>query len=556
MILRGQNFCKILFFCVLYIQICGVCGDAEFELRSPNDIYATSDILVEVAEGSRTTYSINDYAQVLLTKLDLIEALDIGLLFYSCAPFERLLQAIQCQKNLASEETRHKFEQAIDSPVYTDIKSCLKPFKDECIVSNLEDEVKNLEITNAADVDKAVDTLVTAMKFGNSSLVENILISVANDDTEGIERTSKVVKGIVSTEDLTPQALLKTFDGVLNKDFWSASEAVRDGIATALEEDTYSEIFIQSLALEIKQQLGSDRRRSLLQAAPKDCRQLLINEVKRTIRENIREGQQCGVVSKVFPAIQEYAMTTYGVPERTVLEYVIYDQTLCPCLGIAECSTATAPLVQVYILSDATGSMGPYIESVKSSAEVILDWLISVYGNLDIAIGSYRDCQGGCSGEDYYYRHELDFTPVDEKTSIIDAIQKWKATGGGDGPEAQLYALDKIGKYEKWSDDAARLLIWFGDAPGKVIEGVTLDTAFNSISSKDIVVFAIDLESLDQNGEATKIVGDNGWLIEGTADLDVTLGKGGVGELELTGFAAQVTQFIMKFVECSSVPGS
>src|SRR5207249_1219633 len=52
--------------------------------------------------------------------------------------------------------------------------------------------------------------------------------------------------------------------------------------------------------------------------------------------------------------------------------------------------------------------------------------------------------------------------------AVAGAINAWQADGGGDTPEAQLFALDQVAQCPGtgWRPGAKRIIVWFGDAPG------------------------------------------------------------------------------------------
>jgi hypothetical protein len=86
------------------------------------------------------------------------------------------------------------------------------------------------------------------------------------------------------------------------------------------------------------------------------------------------------------------------------------------------------------------------------------------------------------------------------------AINTWAAIGGGDLPEAQLFALDTLaeppGGTIGWRSGAKRIIVWFGDAPGHdpvcaAISGrpydITEATATGKLVTESISVLAISV---------------------------------------------------------------
>lgn len=128
--------------------------------------------------------------------------------------------------------------------------------------------------------------------------------------------------------------------------------------------------------------------------------------------------------------------------------------------------------LDVYLLTDSTGSMGGAISGVKGSSSALVSLLFDemdgVGVDLRIGVGNYKDLPDG----DAAFTHQLELVDSGSADEVVAAIGAWKAGGGGDGPEATFYAmhhlaegLDPAGDSIGWRDDASRVLIWIGDAP-------------------------------------------------------------------------------------------
>lgn len=124
--------------------------------------------------------------------------------------------------------------------------------------------------------------------------------------------------------------------------------------------------------------------------------------------------------------------------------------------------------VDIYLLADTTYSMASVIESLQNDSEAIVDDVMAEWPRVDLAfgVGSYCDFV-----EDTAFSHQLD--PCTDPAQVRDAIDQWSAAGGYDVAEAQFYALhqlaldrDPAGGNIGWREDAKRVIVWFGDAPG------------------------------------------------------------------------------------------
>ncbi len=116
--------------------------------------------------------------------------------------------------------------------------------------------------------------------------------------------------------------------------------------------------------------------------------------------------------------------------------------------------------VDIMFAVDATGSMGDEINYLKSELQDVIQRVQQSDDILDIRLGSvfYRD------HNDAYLTQ---VSPLDRNIqTTIDFIQKQRAGGGGDFPEAVDAALEVAIGQQNWSDDAAaRIVFLVLDAP-------------------------------------------------------------------------------------------
>jgi hypothetical protein len=121
------------------------------------------------------------------------------------------------------------------------------------------------------------------------------------------------------------------------------------------------------------------------------------------------------------------------------------------------------PLFDVYFLADTTGSMGTILNAVKAGAANILNTLSVQFPNMAFGAGNYKDFP--IPPEPYCFQNQQAINT--NKALTLTAINAWSASGGGDGPEGQFFALNEIATKPAigWRT-AQRILVWFGDAPG------------------------------------------------------------------------------------------
>lgn len=125
------------------------------------------------------------------------------------------------------------------------------------------------------------------------------------------------------------------------------------------------------------------------------------------------------------------------------------------------------PVLDVYFLADTTGSMTPALAAVQADAATILGTIDGGSADAQFGAGDYKDFPF-----DAYAFNPAAAIGTDDGlgggADASDAIAAWLAGGGGDGPEAQLFALHKIATDPAigFRSGASKIVVIFGDAPG------------------------------------------------------------------------------------------
>jgi hypothetical protein len=176
------------------------------------------------------------------------------------------------------------------------------------------------------------------------------------------------------------------------------------------------------------------------------------------------------------------------------------------------------PKVDVFFLTDSTGSMFGVIDAVKTSASDILTATAGL-GDVAFGVGEYRDV-----GDAFVYRLNADMTT--STAAALAGIGAWSAGGGGDWYEAELYALEEAATTTSWRTGSERLLVWFGDAPGHDPSGPggvsTEASATAALVAAGIEVEAVDVGGMDGEGQATRITAaTGGTLYSGVSTGDI-----------------------------------
>ncbi len=124
------------------------------------------------------------------------------------------------------------------------------------------------------------------------------------------------------------------------------------------------------------------------------------------------------------------------------------------------------PKPEIYFLADTTGSMGGSVATVKAAASSIFNDPALVAAGAVFGAGDYKDFQKP-QQDPYTFKNAapIGSTPA----AVTAAINGWSASGGGDGPEGQFYALHRIAAHNAANFSASgttKIVVWFGDAPG------------------------------------------------------------------------------------------
>jgi hypothetical protein len=192
----------------------------------------------------------------------------------------------------------------------------------------------------------------------------------------------------------------------------------------------------------------------------------------------------------------------------------ISPDTFSATLGVGESVTITKTVtvteepgseipVDVFFLTDSTGSMYSAINQVKASAAAVLAGTSGV-GDVAWGVGEYRDIY-----DSFTYRTNQDITS--NEAAVQAGINNWYAGGGGDWYEANLFALEQVAETVSWRPGSTRILVWFGDAPGHDPRaGSTEASATAALQAANISVEGIDMGLMDYTGQVTRIAAATG----------------------------------------------
>jgi len=122
--------------------------------------------------------------------------------------------------------------------------------------------------------------------------------------------------------------------------------------------------------------------------------------------------------------------------------------------------------LDLVFLVDETGSMGPYIHEVRTHLLALVNELRAspLCRLLRLGVVTYRDHP---PQDNTYASRVVPLT--DDIDAVHREVETLRARGGGDGPESVTDGLYDLVRLD-WRPDAARAVVWFGDAPPHGVE--------------------------------------------------------------------------------------
>jgi hypothetical protein len=188
------------------------------------------------------------------------------------------------------------------------------------------------------------------------------------------------------------------------------------------------------------------------------------------------------------------------------------------------------PKPDVVLLVDVTGSMGVAINDIKKNLDKVITTVTDGQPNAQFAVVSFGDL-----------RDSSGFKVVQGLTKDVPtlhaAVDSLTAGGGGDDPEDWINALYELSTGAvTYRDDSSRIIVLVSDQPShNPSGGHTLDEAITALKKESIRVIGVNVEKLDQDGQATAVTAATGGIIIGSdADTVTSAIISGLKNLDVT----------------------
>lgn len=229
-----------------------------------------------------------------------------------------------------------------------------------------------------------------------------------------------------------------------------------------------------------------------------------------------------------------------GLAPAVALADSISPDTYSATLGVGEsvtitktvtvdAGTASTSKVDVYFLADTTGSMGSYINAVKTSATNIMN-AVAGLGDVAFAVGNYQDYPISPYGGAGDFPYQLNTAMTTNVATAQAGINSWTLGWGNDIPESQFTALEALSGSQAgavgWRGGSRKIVVWFGDAvghdpsdaaatgTGAGYPGPTQAAVISSLNALGASVEAVNSTSagfgIDGRGQASEIAAATG----------------------------------------------
>ncbi|WP_326950520.1 hyalin [Amycolatopsis sp. NBC_01307] len=171
-------------------------------------------------------------------------------------------------------------------------------------------------------------------------------------------------------------------------------------------------------------------------------------------------------------------------------------------------TSAVPPNPDLVLLADTTGSMGAAIGNVRANANTITGDVLAAQPTAQFGVAEYKDF-----GDPFAFRVNTGITG--DQAAVQAGTNQWVASGGGDGPEADLNALYQLATGAvTFRPDGTRIVAWFGDAPSHDPSGGhDLAQTIAALKAANIRVVAVNVGALDLDGQASAITSATGGVL-------------------------------------------
>lgn len=166
-----------------------------------------------------------------------------------------------------------------------------------------------------------------------------------------------------------------------------------------------------------------------------------------------------------------------------------------------EAGTPGTALIDIYFVIDNTGSMGGPASSFFSNISDVVDET-SLLGDVAWAVGKFEDVPtppwGGPADVAW-----TEVQPLTTDQALVKAVS-FPLAYGGDGPEANLIALEAAAQNTAWRPNSARYIVYLTDAPGHDPDttpgypGPTLQETIDALVAHNIKVLAFATGGIPQ----------------------------------------------------------
>ena len=175
------------------------------------------------------------------------------------------------------------------------------------------------------------------------------------------------------------------------------------------------------------------------------------------------------------------------------------------------------PKPDVVLLVDVTGSMGVAIDNIKKNLDKVINTVTDGQPDSQFAVVSFGDLQDPNG-----------FKVVQGLTKDVPALHaavaSLTARGGRDAPEDWINALYQLSTGAvTYRGDSSRIIVLVSDQPShNPSGGHSLDDTITALKAESIRVIGVNVDKLNQDGQATAVTDATGGIIIGSDADTVT----------------------------------
>lgn len=255
-----------------------------------------------------------------------------------------------------------------------------------------------------------------------------------------------------------------------------------------------------------------------------------------------KQGQIEKAENTIFRAAEEFESIKYnGYALRAYQRTLSLAQSLnkLDAVKIIQEKINSLGMLDLIIVTDATGSMGGALESIKKEITQMLYLLSNKIPGVRVGALAYRD---HCDENQTFLIKAHPFMEQENYSELINFIKDWAPAGGGDAPEAIEDALNYLQKGYEWVS-SKKIAVLITDAPPHTVsecpKNLDWKEEAKKLANDEIKIYTILCTTDDNTAKILKEIADltqaEFFQLENIADLPDLVVAISLNQVELVG---------------------